>query len=437
MSMQAKTETAEPGRPGVWATFRHAPAAAKAILVGVFLSRLGGFLNIFIVLYLTARGYSPGQAAFALGVYGFGGVAGVLLGGTLADRLGARNSTVLSMAVTAVLTASLLYLPNYGLLLVAVGLASLGAQIYRPASAALLSELIPEDQQVMIFGMYRLGLNLGAMAAPLVGFGLYHLDHDGYTLLFWGEGAIAMVYALVAIVTIPAHTSPAHEEAPADAGTSEADDACEGPAGWAGVLQDRRYMLFLTAVLLNAIVYVQYLSTLPLDVKRAGVDLFWYTLAVSLNGFLAIAFELPMTRFSQKWPFRLTVGLAFGLVGVGVAFYGLPMGPAVIVGATLLWTLGEICGGPGVFAYPAMAGPARLRSRYIGGFQFMHALGTAIGPVIGGALFVRLGHGVWPFLAIAGLLAAGFGVAAIRPDAVARSKEADDDPAPVLATEDA
>lgn len=409
------TETQASAAPGIWLTFRESPLAAKAILVGVLLSRLGGFLNIFIVLYLTAKGYGKGQAAFALGVYGTGGVAGVLLGGTLAERLGARNSTVLSMAATAVLTAALLYLPNYPLLLVAIALVSLAAQIYRPASAALLSELIPEDRQVMVFGMYRFGLNLGAMAAPLLGFALYHLNGGNYTLLFWGEGVIAMAYALVAIIAIPTKAGGAQ--------VKSSDPDAVG-RGFAAMLRDRRYLLYLSAVLFNAIVYVQYLSTLPLDVRDAGVDLFWYTLAVSLNGFIVIAFELPLTKISQKWPFKFTVGLAFGLVGVGVACYGLPLGAGVIIGATLVWTLGEIIGGPAVFAYPAMAGPASLRSRYISGFQFMHALGTAIGPVIGGVLFVRLGHQVWPLFAVVGALAALFGVAAIRPSAVSPVTEA-------------
>ena len=62
-----------------------------------------------------------------------------------------------------------------------------------------------------------------------------------------------------------------------------------------------------------------------------------------------------------------------------------------------------------------MSAPPRLKSLYIGGFQFMHTLGTAVGPIIGGALFVRLGHGVWPVMAFAGLAAAVLGVAAIRP----------------------
>jgi MFS family permease len=377
----------------------------KALLVGVFLSRLGGFLNIFIVLYLTARGFSAEQAALALGVYGVGGVAGVLLGGTLADRLGARNSTVLSMSMTAVLTAGLLYLPTYPLLLAAVALASVAAQIYRPASATLLSELTPENRQVMIFAMYRFGLNLGAMAAPLIGYGLYHLGDEQYTLLFWGEALIALAYAFVAMAAIPRRAAkpPAAESAEDEAG-----------GGYVAMLRDRRYVLYLLAMFCNAIVYIQYLSTLPLDVAAAGVDLFWYTLAVALNGLIVIAFELPLTKLSQHWPTRLTVGLAFGLVGVGVAFYGLPLGPAVIISATLIWTLGEIIGGPAVFAYPATAGPPHLKSRYIGSFQFMYALGTAIGPVIGGALFVQLGHSVWPVLAVSGLLAAILGVAAIR-----------------------
>ena len=75
--------------------------------------------------------------------------------------------------------------------------------------------------------------------------------------------------------------------------------------------------------------------------------------------------------------------------------YGLPLGPAVIILGTLIWTLGEVVGAPAVFAFPAMAGPAHLKGRYIGSFQFMFGLGSAIGPMVGGALFTSLGHRVW------------------------------------------
>ncbi|MFE6175257.1 MFS transporter [Streptomyces sp. NPDC056464] len=413
------TEEKKDKSVAIWATFRDSSAAVKTILAGVLLSKLGGFLNVFIVLYLTYRGYSDTEASYALGAYGAGGVAGVLLGGTLADRLGARTATILGMGGTAVLTAALLYLPSYPTLVVAIVLASLMAQLYRPAAASLLSELTSGSSQVVVFGMYRWCLNVGAMLAPMVGLGLYHLDGENYTLLFWGEAVIALAYAVVAAAVLPRRvTTDPTEPAQAD------EESTAG--GYRAMLGDRRYVLYLTATLFNAIIYVQYLSTLPLDVEAHDLDLFWYTAAVSLNGFMVIAFELPLTKVTQQWRTKVTVGLSFALVGLGVALYGMPMGAAVIIGATLVWTLGEIIGGPAVFAHPATAGPAHLRSRYIGAFQFMHALGTAIGPVLGGLLFVRIGHDVWPLLGVIGLAAAGLGVAAIRTPAATKTEPTDE-----------
>lgn len=390
---------------GIWVTFTESPVAVKAIFAGVFVNRVGGFLNIFLVLYLIAEGHSASQAALGLGAYGMGGVIGTLIGGMLADRLGARNATVLSMSSSAVLIASLLYLHDYLVLLIAIGLVGLVSQIFRPASATLLSELTPESRQVMIFAMYRFGLNVGTTVAPLLGFALYNLDHQRFTLLFWGEALVALVYAGMAMVTLPRKTRPV-------AGT-EADSA-EPTGGYMDVLRDRRYVLYLIATLLNAAVYMQYLSTLPLDVKAQGIPIFWYTFAVALNGVMVIAFELPLTKLSQKWPQKLTIGLAFTLVAVGVGCYGLPLGPAVIIIGTLIWTTAEVIGAPTVFAYPAMAGPPHLRGRYIGSFQFMFAMGSAIGPMIGGALFTQLGHRVWLVVALGGLLAAPLGMAAVR-----------------------
>lgn len=417
------TETRQAERAGIWATFNESPLAVKAIFGGVFVNRIGGFLNIFLVLFMTSKGHSPAEAAVALGCYGIGGVIGVLIGGMLADRLGARNATVISMSSSAVLVAALLYLPSYLLLLAAVGLVGLVSQIFRPASATLLSELTPDSRQVMIFAMYRFGLNLGTTAAPLLGFALYNLDHKHYTLLFWGEALVALIYALLALVALPRRTPP-----PA-AVAAEAGLPVDPAGSYLAVIRDRRYLMYLIATLFNAAVYMQYLSTLPLDVKAQGVPIFWYTVAVSLNGLVVIALELPLTKISQTWPLKVSVGLAFALVGVGVACYGLPLGPAVIIIGTLIWTFAEVIGAPAVFAYPAMAGPAHLKGRYIGSFQFMFGLGSAIGPMIGGALFTQLGHRVWPVLALGSVVAMFFGVAAVRTPPKAAGGPAIEQPA--------
>ncbi|MET9758774.1 MFS transporter [Streptomyces sp. NPDC006372] len=390
--------------PGVWTAFRESSLAVKAVLAGVFINRVGGFLQIFLVLYLTAEGYSSKDAALALGVYGAGAVVGVLIGGLLADRLGARNATVLSMTSTAVLVVSVLYLPTYETVLAAVALCGLASQIYRPASAALMANLTPDDQQIMVFAMYRFALNVGAIAAPLVGFGLYRVNGGSYTLLFWGEALIALGYAAFARMALST------AEARASGTKPEERPSGESTPQRTALLRDYRFGVYLFAALFGSIVYAQTQSTLPLEVSAEGINIFWYTLAVSVNGLIVIACELPLTKISQYWRYRVTVGLSYGLIATGIALYGLPLGPAVIICGTVVWTMGEIIGGPAVFSYPAVASPPRLRGQYIGSFQFMWALGAAVGPVIGGILLGKIGHSVWPVMAGFAVLSTVLGV---------------------------
>ncbi|GAA1947084.1 MFS transporter [Kitasatospora viridis] len=409
--------------PGPWATFTESPLAVKAVLAGVVINRLGAFLSIFLVLYLTARGYSADQAALALGGYGAGGVAGVLVGGALANALGARNATVLSMTGSALLLVLVYYVHSYPLIVASVVLVGLFQTIYRPAAAALLSELTPADRQVMVFGIWRLGLNLGTTLCPQLGFGLYRLGGHGYGMLFWGEAVVAVAYAVLAFATLPGKAGPG---AGAVAGAAKGERE-----SYLRVLRDTRYVFFLIASLANAIIYSQYLSTLPLDVARSGVDVFWYSLAVSVNSVIVIAVELPLTKVTQKWPVRITAGCAFALVGLGEACYGLPLGAAVILIGTLIWTLGEILGGPTMFAYPGLVAPDRLKARYISSFQLMFTAGTAIGPVVGGVLFQQLHHGVWPVVAVFAVFSTVFGVLGIRPIqplVAARDPEAQTEP---------
>ena len=86
------------------------------------------------MLYLTSKGYSTEQAAFALSAYGVGAVAGVLVGGTLANRLGPRNATVLSMSGTCLIMGAWLYLPSYPVLVAAAVIVALISQLYRGLS---------------------------------------------------------------------------------------------------------------------------------------------------------------------------------------------------------------------------------------------------------------------------------------------------------------
>lgn len=385
--------TSEVSGDGIWVTIREAPVPVKALLAGVFVNKLGWFLQVFLVLFLTtSKGFTPVQAGTALGVYGGGSVIGLIIGGSLSDRIGPRAAVMISMFGMAVFVLAIAFVPSYAAIVVVVALAGAVGQFYRPASAALLTELTPQNRQVMIFAVYRLAMNLGTTAAPLIGAALVSVS---WNLLFVGEAVAALAYAAVAIVALPRRSA-----APAQDVVAEAT-----AGGYLAVLRDFRFVLFLLCMFINAAIYMQYLAVLPLHMEADGLSTWWYSAIVALNGFVVITCELLMTRITQNWPPRIAAVAGFTLLGGGLAFYALPGGVAIFVIGTLLWTLAEIIGGPTMFAYPGMAAPKPLLGRYVGAAHAMFGLGSALGPFLGVWLWNRSGTEVWVWCGLAGLLA--------------------------------
>ncbi|HEX4728957.1 MAG TPA: MFS transporter [Jatrophihabitans sp.] len=394
---------------GVWATIRQSSTPVRAMLVGVLVNQLGGFLQTFLVLFLTHQGFSDTQAATALGVYGAGCFAGVLLGGACSDRLGPGWATFASMTGYAALLLAVLYLRAFPLLLTTVCLVGLVNRFYRPAAAAMLSELTPAHQQVMIFAIYRLAANVGTTAAPLLASALIAFS---YQLLFWCDAATAVIYGLIAISLLPGR--PPNRR--------RSDPATGRQSGYRAVFADRRYLLFLLAVLLNTAVYFQYLSTLPLAMRDAGAATIWFSCAIALNGLVVICCELLLTRFTQRLPLALVVTVGFTLLGLGQLVYALPWGVWVFIAGTLIWTIAEITAGPTMAAYPGLAAPAGLRGRYIASMQTMFNLGGALAPVLGVAIYRAVGSAVWGWCAAGCAVGLALALAGMRSPAPAVEK---------------
>lgn len=427
------TEERSRASDGVFTTWRESSPTVKAVLLGIFVNRLGGFLQVFLVLFLTHRGFSDVRAGTALGAYGAGSVAGVLFGGAISDRIGPRWTIVSGMLASAALLVAILYLHPYPALLAVVTTVGAVSQFYRPASAALLAALTPRARQVMVFAMSRLALNLGTTAAPLLGAALVAASYD---LLFWGEAVTSLTYAGITCLLVPAGSARGDRRGaadaveavpggtPEDAGTaasSAAGDAGEAsePAvrgGYLALFADRRYLLYLLAMTANAAVYMQYVSTLPLAVRAAGLRDLWYSVMVALNGLVVILFELPMTTVVSRWPARRVIGVGFPLLGAGLAMYSVPGGVVVFLAGTLMWSLAEIIQGPTMFAYPAQAGPERLQGRYIAAAHGMFGVGAALGPVAGVALWSGVGRPMWILCGLVSVLALIPGQWGIRPE---------------------
>lgn len=402
----------------VLATARAVPAPVWALLVGTFVNKLGNFLQVFLVLFLTSRGLSADQAGLALGAYGLGAVIGVVTGGGVTDRLGCRATIAGSMVLAGALTAAMLSTTE-PLLVMAIAFATGAAsQAYRPASAALVAALTPEDRHVMVFAMYRLAFNLGMTVGPLAGALL--VESASYAVLFWADALTSIAYGVVAWIALPGGSL----------GTDKDEASEEAAGGYRRMMRDHRYTLFIAALFLNAAVYVQYLTALPLHVEDSGLSAGIFGVLVAVNGFVVIVCELPVTRVVQRWSARLSVPLGIGLVGAGLTMYAGPEALAWLVFATVMWSAGEIIATPTASAYPVRVAPAGLRGRYLAAAAASQNIGYAVGPVLGAFAWSRSGVGVWWLCGAVTVLAVLAALGGIAPSAARPRTDEDVVPGP-------
>src|SRR5881392_4149444 len=187
-------------QPPLLASLKALPRPAWILFLGTFINKFGTFVLPFLTLYLTRQGYSLGDAGLAIGAYGVGTLLASALGGHLADTIGRRQTIVLSMFSAAVTMLLLSQAHSLGAIVVLTAVAGLAAELYRPASSALLADLVPAGQRLTAFSAYRMAFNAGwAFGPATAGF----LAERGHLWLFVGDAITSVLFGMVAFFALP------------------------------------------------------------------------------------------------------------------------------------------------------------------------------------------------------------------------------------------
>jgi MFS family permease len=391
--------TAVAGRVTLRQNLRGLPREVWILYTGAFVNRLGTFVLPFITLYLTGRGYSAPQAGLGLAGYGLGAIGAQGAGGLLSDRIGRRNTIALSMVGGATLTLSLVWVNGLWGVVSVVAVLGFVAELYRPASSALVSDLVGPHARVAAFSAYRLMINTGFAVGLALG-GL--LASHSFRLLFVGDAITSGLFGAIALLALPHGTRTArHEERHlTSAGRS--------------IAADRGFLLFLGAVFLTAAVYMQNASTFPLHVIGAGYSTQVYGLLQALNGLLVVAFELPISAWAQHRSRTHMAALGALLVGLGFAELAVVEAIPGLVAMVVIWTAGEIVESPSTAAFVADRAPAHARGRYQGALGMMFALAAVVGPIAGTSLYHLSPRALWVGCGLVGVASAALALAAGR-----------------------
>ena len=350
---------------------RALPRAAWVLFFGTFLNKFGTFVMPFLTIYLTKRGFSLQQAGLAISAYGAGSLMASALGGHLADTIGRRKTIVLSMFSVAGAMLLLSQSRNLPAIMAATWFAALTGELYRPASSALLADLVPPGLRVTAFSAYRMAFNAGFAFGPATaGF----LATRGYFWLFAGDAASSVLFGLLALAALPMGL------------TRSAGNGGAG-ADFKAVLRDGPFVRVLCAAFALALVFLQISSTFSLQVMRLGFPASTYGLILSLNGVVVVLCELPLTSFTRHFPPRHVITLGYLLIGAGFALNALAHSLAALVACVVIFTFGEMAAMPVTVAYIAGLAPESLRGRYLGAYAVIWSAALILAPQLGLRLF--------------------------------------------------
>jgi len=357
-----------------------------------------------------------------------------LLGGWLGDRILGQIRTVragaflmgfgyVGLAVSSAHQVTTFYL---GLLLIGVG-----TGIFKVNMAVLVGNLYLERPRLKdaAFNIYYMGVNLGAMIAPLVAT-VNSVAFHSYNLSFW-VAAVGMVFAVIIFDVGRPHIRIAdvRKRSEASAASATAPSAAASAAPQPVMDKKEQAQRIATLVILFLIViffwvaFYQNSFGLTLFAERSTIVLKWlrpetyqffepFFILVLTPLLLSLFARLRLRGREPSTPNKIFLGmLIMGLAMLVMAAASLAggnadrniMSPAWLIGTYFVVTLSEILISPMGQSFVSKVAPHKIQGLMMGGWFAATAVGS-YGSGLLGKSYSRFAHHQF-FLILTGLLA--------------------------------
>lgn len=343
------------------------PRAYWYLWAGTLVNRLGYFVGPFLTVYLVGeRDLAPTTAGAVVAAFGLGSLVAQPLGGWLADRFGRRLVLVSGMLGTAAAYLALGGVRSLAAIAVCAFIAGVVTDVYRPAVGAMVADMVGSQDRRRAYGLLYWAVNVGVGIASVAG-GALAEQHFG--LLFVIDAATCLAFAAVIVLNVP-ETKPQHEP--------QRDGTASG-----GALRDPLLILLTVTTFFEAVVYLQYVITLPLVMRDDGLPVSAYGLVAAVNPVVIIATQ-PLLMRLLRTRSAIQIFAASGVItGIGFGLTSLVHTVAGYAGTVVVWTLGEIASNIAAPVLVAAIAPAHMRGRYQGIWGMAWGLGLFAAPLVG------------------------------------------------------
>jgi MFS family permease len=368
-------------------TFRLArslPPAVQVLLVNSFGIAFGFFVLIpFLATYLRDERHLAAAAVGAiLGLRVFCQQGLTLVGGTAADRFGARPVIIVGCALRCVAFAMFAFVDETVGLVAASMLVGLAGAFFSPAARAYIA-VEAGERRLDAFALQNIASTVGALTGPLLGSILVAVDFR------WTAGVSAAIFAVLTIWQCFALPYRPVEPLTQALGASVRD-----------ALRNRSFVGFAASTSVLFLLYNQFYLLLPLEATRvtgwagAAGCVFLVSTLVTLGAQLrtirwlrrrlapgvAIVWGLAATALAfVPLAWSTTMQPLIGTPGAGAAVAAVLVAALPMLAATLLLTVGLDVAQPYALDLVSGFAPAGLTGTYIGLATTASGITTALG----------------------------------------------------------
>ncbi|MCW2735931.1 MFS transporter [Nocardioides sp.] len=361
----------------------------------------GLFMPITLLYFLAMTDLSLVQIGSALSLSALLTMPGAFVIGSLVDRFGPRRMMLAGNLIQAV--GMLAYLWADSLLVVALWttLLNIGRQSFWGSFGNVVTAISAPGERELWFGFLQAVRNLGySVGGVLAGIALQIGTDIAYQSVVV-VNAVTFVLAYVLLLDVPDHRVARDDDAPLE--------------GWAVVLRDRAYLRLVLGQLgfvagmmvLNFALPVYVAETIDLPGWVVGAIFTVNTALVGLGQGLVVRRMTGQVRARMMGLAQLIFVVSYAMFVVA-GWLPVWLAVAVMLVGSVVYTFGELTGGPVLSATAAEAAPDHLRGRYLGLFQLSWGVGGAVTPV---AFTWLLAHGpttLWWVLSLVAVVSAAY-----------------------------
>ncbi|WP_194241273.1 MDR family MFS transporter [Bacillus fonticola] len=319
------------------------------------------------------------------------GIFGSMVGGGLADRLGRRPVMLLGAALQTIMFGVFAMSTSHWIDYFAFIGIGLGGALYKPASDAMVADLVPDEDRKQVFATFVTAKNIGAVLGPALGaIFFFHYRSE----LLWTCTIVMLAYSIAIFIKVH-ETVPIPTKKPArlHAMTFSVKEQWKG---YGIIFRDKVFVLYILAGVFSIVTIMQldlYLAVYITNYVPAQPLFTWndwsYMLTstevlgwvLGLNGLLFVLFVLPITKWLKSWRDRDVFILSSVLAGLGMFAVGFTTNIWLLFFFTIIFTFGEIVRAPVLNNFVSYYAPVNARGQYMGASNLQFTIGRFLAPL--------------------------------------------------------